>query len=206
MIVMLNASRQEWIKAREELGVEIEQLFTPIARHLPHEPTKHFAIDNGAFARLDLKGFRSLLKREHERIHLCRFVAVPDIVGSAMRTRELFDHFKDELAEWPLAYVCQDGQESVSIPWGEISAIFIGGTDKFKSSQEAIACIKAAKILGKWTHVGRVNTAGRFSHFEDLGVDSADGTGLARYTHMRERIKHRNDQIKLYTENTECSE
>jgi hypothetical protein len=198
MIVMLDTSRQSWDAARAELGTEINQLFTPLTRYHPHEPDMPFAIDNGAFSGFDAKAFRSLLAREYERRHLCRFVAVPDVVGSAMRTFELFRHFSYELRDWPLAYVCQDGQESVEIPWAEIRAIFIGGTDRFKDSAETIACIKAAKILGKWVHVGRVNSPRRFEHFESLGVDSVDGTGLARYTHMREKVRHRHDQIKLY--------
>jgi hypothetical protein len=28
----------------------------------------------------------------------------------------------------------------------------------------------------------------RFEYFEELGADSIDGTGLSRYSHMRERI------------------
>lgn len=198
MIVMMDTSRKEWERARADLGMEIEQLLTPLTRYNPHEPESRFAIDNGAFSGFNAKGFRSLLEREKSRIDLCRWVAVPDIVGAAQRTRELFDHFRDELKPWPLAYVCQDGQESVEIPWGDIEAVFIGGTDGFKDSQATIDCIKTAKILGKWIHVGRVNSARRFEHFESLGVDSVDGTGLARYTLSRERVRHRHDQTKLF--------
>lgn len=200
MIVMLDTSRQSWDEAHTELGsIGIEQLLTPLTRYRLHNPDGYFAIDNGAFSGFDEKAFDSLLKREWERRYQCRFVAVPDVVASARRTAELFDHFWTQLNGWPLAYVCQDGQENVPIPWGEIAAIFIGGSNAFKESQAAIDCIKVAKILGKWVHVGRINTPGRFEAFEQLGVDSCDGTGLARYSHMRTNISNRNSQERLFT-------
>jgi hypothetical protein len=84
------------------------------------------------------------------------------------------------------------------LPWDDIAAVFIGGSDKFKLSPEAGHIIKAAKILQKWAHVGRVNDPARFEHFEKLGADSIDGTGIARYTHMREAIAKRDNQEKLF--------
>jgi hypothetical protein len=36
--------------------------------------------------------------------------------------------------------------------------------------------------------VGVVNSPGRFEYFERLEADSIDGTGLARYSWMKERI------------------
>lgn len=140
------------------------------------------------------------MEREKERQHLCRFVAVPDVVGSARRTLEVFKEWKDELHNrkgWSLALVCQDGQEDHPIPWSDIDAIFIGGSTKWKTSEASMACIKAAKALGKWVHVGRVNTPGRFEWCEALGVDSIDGTGLSRYSWMRERIYHEQTRPKL---------
>ena len=83
------------------------------------------------------------------------------------------------------------------IPWDEIVAVFIGGTDDFKLGRHGAACVKAAKALGKWVHVGRVNTPGRLEYFEDLGADSCDGTGLARYSHMRAAIYENARQPKL---------
>ena len=48
--------------------------------------------------------------------------------------------------------------------------------------------VEASKVIGKWCHVGRINTPGRLDYFEDLGADSCDGTGLAQYSHMRKKI------------------
>jgi hypothetical protein len=125
-------------------------------------------------------------------------VSVPDVVGSAKRTLEAFECWCGELANWPLAFVCQDGQENERIPWRSIQAIFVGGSTEWKMSRYAVECIRCAQIHEKWTHVGRVNTPGRFEYFESLGVDSIDGTGLSRYTWMREAIWKRDIQGNLF--------
>ena len=91
-------------------------------------------------------------------------------------------------------------QENLPIPWAAIAAVFIGGSSQWKGSEHVVHIIKAAQALGKWTHVGRVNHAARFRHFEDLGVDFIDGTGLARYTHMRRAIANRDDQLEFAIE------
>jgi hypothetical protein len=198
MIVMLDTSRQSWDEAHLELDCPIEDLLTPLTRYHPKNPEGKFAIDNGAFSKFDAMAFLSLLEREAPRKHLCRFVAVPDVVGSARRTLEVFDHWFPLLNHWPLALVIQDGQEHLPIPWEYITTVFIGGTTKFKESDGAIQIIKAAKAVGKWCHVGRVNTPARFEAFEKLGVDSIDGTGLARYSHMRRNINERNSENRLF--------
>jgi hypothetical protein len=187
MIAMLDTS-QDLDQCAKEIGCEVEQLFTPLTRYLPQKPDQKFAIDNGAYSNFNPKGFLSLLAREQSRRGLCRFVAVPDVVGSARRTIEVFEHWESALREWPLALVCQDGQENLPIPWHSIAALFIGGTTDWKMGPHASACIKAGKAIGKWVHVGRVNTPGRFEYFKDLGADSIDGTGISRYSHMREKI------------------
>lgn len=187
MIVMLDTSH-DLVKCSEEIGAPVEQLLTPLTRYSPQRPECNFAIDNGAFSKFDAKAFLSLLKREAPRRGLCRFVSVPDVVGSARRTLEVFDHWAAALQEWPLALVAQDGQESLPIPWDRVAAIFIGGSTEWKMGPHATACVKAGKALAKWVHVGRVNTPGRFEYFEELGADSLDGTGIARYSWMREKL------------------
>lgn len=196
MIVMLDTP-DNLDEAAAELGCKVEQLLTPLTRRKRQQPECRFTVDNGAFARFNPAGFLSLLKRNEEARDLCRWVAVPDVVGSALRTLEVFERWKVKIAHWPLAYVAQDGQESQPIPWDEIEALFIGGTDDFKLGKHGAACVKAAKALGKWCHVGRVNTPGRLEYFEELGADSCDGTGLARYSHMRRAIYESANQPKL---------
>jgi hypothetical protein len=187
MIALLDTS-ESLHKAAAELGCPVEQLLTPLTRFKAQQPESRFAIDNGAFANFNREAFEALLNREYHRRHLCRFVTVPDVVASARRTLEVFDRWYEDISQWPLALAAQDGQEDLPIPWDLIDAIFIGGTTEWKLSEHARHVIKAAQALGKWTHAGRVNTPARFEYFEKLGVDSIDGTGLARYSWMRERI------------------
>lgn len=197
MIVMLDTPTDLDECSRELGGIGVEQLFTPLTRYKPQKPEQRFAIDNGAFSNFNASGFRSLIKRELPRKELCRFVAVPDVVCDARRTLEVFAVWSVELKEWPLALVCQNGQEHLPIPWDQIAAIFIGGDTDWKLGAHAKSCIKAAVALGKWVHVGRVNTPGRLEYFEGLGADSIDGTGLARYGHMRAKIYDSATQPKL---------
>ena len=185
MIVMLSSDLDQ---AEKEIGCRVEQFLSPDKRFKRERLENHYAIDNGAFAGFDAEQFLGLLEKERQRRDLCRFVAVPDVVGSARRTLEVFHRWKHKLTDWPLAYVCQDGQENLPLPWNDIAAIFIGGSTDWKMGQHAAACVKAAKAIGKWVHAGRVNTPGRFEYFEKLGADSLDGTGLSRYSWMREAI------------------
>lgn len=199
MIVLLDTS-QELQTCSDELGCPVEQLLTPLTRYNLQNPEGCFAIDNGAFSRFNRKAFLSLLEREEGRRQQCRFVAVPDVVGSARRTLEVFDHWIDQLRGWPLALVAQDGQEDLPIPWDQIEAVFIGGTTEWKMGKHAVAVIKAAKAIGKHVHIGRVNTPGRFEYFEQLGAHSIDGTGLSRYSWMREKIYRAHTEPKLFDE------
>jgi hypothetical protein len=196
VIVLLDTSESLDVCAKE-LGCECEQLLTPLTRFRRQKPFDNFAIDNGAFSAFDPNAFRQLIAREAADKTQCRFVAVPDVVGSARRTREVFGYWYGRLGGWNVAYVAQDGQEDVEIPWHDIAAIFIGGSTEFKMGKRAVEVIKAAKAMEKWIHVGRVNTPGRFEYFENLGVNSIDGTGLSRFSWMRESIYRRETQGSL---------
>jgi hypothetical protein len=180
--------------ASQEIGMPVEQLLTPLTRRRRQRPNDRFTIDNGAFAKFSPANFLSLLERNKDGIELCRWVAVPDVVGSAIRTCEVFERWKGKMPGWRLAFVAQDGQENYPIPWDDIECLFLGGTDQFKLGRHGAECVKAAKALGKWCHIGRVNTPGRMEYFDKMGADSIDGTGIARYSHMRKKIA--DNQIK----------
>lgn len=196
MIVLLDTSEDLDVCAAE-LGCEVAQLLTPLTRFNLQKPAERFAIDNGAYSHFNKAAFESLLKREYARRSQCLFVCAPDVVGSARRTLEIFSHWTEQLEDWPLALVIQDGQQDLPIPWTEIDAVFIGGSTAFKLSPHVEHIIKAAKILGKWAHVGRVNDGARFNYFEKMGADSIDGSGIARYSHMRDAISKRDRQYSL---------
>jgi hypothetical protein len=190
---------QDLTDCEREIGCDVLQLFTPLTRRNAQDNDAHFAMDNGAFSKFNAEGFFRMLKKHEARRHLCKFVAVPDIVGSAIRTCEAFNHWhtSEELYRWPLAFVCQDGQERLPIPWESCAAVFIGGSTEWKLSESVAQIVQAAKVMGKWCHVGRVNTPGRFEYFENLGADSCDGTGIARYSEMRSKIYENKNQPKL---------
>lgn len=196
MIALLD-NGQDLEECAAEIGGPVGQLLTPLTRYRLRNPEEPFAIDNGGFSGLDTDGLMSLLKREEHHKERCLFVAVPDVVGSARRTLEVFDRWKTRLEGWRLAVVCQDGQEDLPLPWDEVSAVFIGGSTNWKCSPHVEHIIRAAKALDKWVHVGRVNDPRRFKHFEELGADSCDGTGIARYSHMRKAVAARNNQGDL---------
>jgi hypothetical protein len=199
MIVLLDTSEALDVCAME-LGCAVKQLITPLTGFLRQKEHDEFGIDNGAFARFSRDKFLSIVERERDVKHRCRFLAVPDIVADARRTSEAFEYWKYQLSGWPLAYVAQDGIEGLPIPWKHIEAIFIGGTTGWKLGPHAKAVIRAAQVMGKYVHVGRVNSPGRFEYFENLEVDSIDGTGLSRYTHMREKIWKAYNQPNLLTD------
>lgn len=197
MIVLLDTSH-DLDTCAGELGCEVGQLLTPLTGFRLRNPERPWAIDNGAFARFDAKAFEARLRRHQEHQDKCIFVTAPDVVGSARRTLEVFQRWQGRMTGWPIALAMQDGQEDLEIPWDGIKAIFVGGSTSWKVSDHAKHCIKAAQALGKWVHVGRVNEPKRFDYFEEMGVDSIDGSGIARYSHMREAIAKRDNQEKLF--------
>lgn len=162
------------------------QLLTPLTAH--KNAGIVFAIDNGAFSRFDSAAFSRLLKRNEPHKENCLFVTVPDVVGSGRRTLEVWRRRSLFCQHWPLALVAQDGAEDLEIPWDELDCLFVGGNDPWKDSRESLDLVKTAKILGKHVHVGRVNTPRRFELFSAMGADTCDGSGVAMYDHMLQRI------------------
>lgn len=206
MIPLLDTP-EDLAKCAQEIGRPVGQLLTPCTRYTNRATPAALpaAIDNGAFGGFDAArcaAFLALLRREEPNRDRFLFVAVPDVVGSARRTLEVWDHWSNrpELSGWPLAFVCQDGQEDLPIPWPRIKAVFIGGETRWKLGPHPRHIIRAAQALGKHVHIGRINTPDRWSYFEAMegpgGVPftgdappfTADGTGIARYTWMREAI------------------
>lgn len=149
------------------------------------------AIDNGAYSGFDQEAFARILKREEPNQRRCLFVTVPDIVGNARRTLEIYRHrdwFVNVQDGWIPALVAQDGLESLDVPWQDVPVLFIGGRDPWKDSQACQDLVKTAKVLCKHVHVGRVNTLARFLRFADLGADTCEGNGASMYDHMLEEI------------------
>ena len=201
VIALLDTSHNLDVCAAE-LGCEVGQLLTPLTGFRLRDPSKPWAIDNGAFSGFDEKKFYSRLRRaeKHDRTN-CKFVAMPDRVADALTTMFMFHEHYDRVAScgWPIALVLQDGQDQMPpIPWSVLDAIFIGGTNQFKGSMCVVDLVKEAKHRNLWVHAGRVNGINRFEFFEALGVDSCDGSGIAQYSLMRHKIAERKRQEKLF--------
>jgi hypothetical protein len=113
----------------------------------------------------------------------CRFVVIPDKIGDAKETLSLFMRWQPIVKELdlPVAYVLQDGLESVGVPWDLTDVVFVGGTTEFKLGSVARKAVESAKERGKWAHMGRVNTAKRALYAREIGCDSFDGSSWGRF-------------------------
>jgi len=196
MMALLDTS-QDLDACAAEIGGAVGQLVTSAKRPL-RDFSRPWAIDNRAYVGFDAKSFDALLARYAPHRDACLFVVVPDVVASARRTLEVFERWAPRLAGWRIALACQDGQEDLPLPWDAIDAVFIGGSTNWKGSHHVVQIIQAAQLLGKHVHVGRVNGAARWKHFEALGVDTCDGSGIAQYSVWREAIGDRHRQGSMF--------
>lgn len=157
-------------------------MWTPAAyTDRQHVPGAAYAADNGCFTLGDRFDpavwlrWLSALDRTG-----CLFAVAPDVVGDAAATLARSEPYFDRLRElgYPVAYVLQNGQEHLPVPWGDIDAVFIGADTAWKLSEHAARLAYAAKDRGKWVHMGRVNSRKRLLRAAVMGCDSADGTFL----------------------------
>lgn len=141
-----------------------------------------WVIDNGAFSGFNADGFRNLLRRAAGKPGLL-WVVCPDVVGDAGGTLAMFDVWQPELVDAgvPVAFVGQDGQEDLPVPWDRFDALFIGGSTKWKLSEAAGELGREAKRREKWLHMGRVNSRRRLQSAYDMGCDSVDGSSLSMF-------------------------
>jgi hypothetical protein len=167
------------------------QLITPLTGYA--DAGTEYAIDNGAFSGFDQARFSRLLQRQAGAAARCIFVACPDVVANGRRTLELWHRrqlFTADCPQWysRLAFVAQDGIEDLEIPWDEFEWLFVGGGDPWKDSRASMDIVRTAKALRKRIHVGRVNEINRYRRFAELGADTCDGSGIARYDHMLDTL------------------
>lgn len=168
----------------------------------PKQKNKRFdgvpwCADNGCFG----KGFKeqhwwAWLVANAPYAGSCLFASAPDVVGDAEATLKRSLPWLPKIRQlgYPAAFVAQDGQEDVPVPWGEFDVLFIGGTDDFKvgplglradgTPRGPVPCapfVAEARRRGKRVHCGRVNSGKRYVFARvHLGCDSADGTFLTR--------------------------
>ena len=142
-----------------------------------------WAADNDAFNDgFDEKAFTTMLDRL-KGLPGCLFVAAPDVVGDWESTSWLWATWYPQIKtrRLPVALVAQDGLTSDLTPWWMLDALFIGGTTEWKLGSQAAELVAEANDLGKWTHMGRVNSIRRLAYAEAIGCKSVDGSKWARW-------------------------
>jgi len=140
-----------------------------------------WAADNGAFKGFEPDSFRRFLAKVagHPR---CLFVACPDALCDPMTTAERFDEWAPRIEGLqPVAFVGQDGQEDLPLPWDRFDAYFIGGSTRWKLSRSSFDLAHEAKSRGKWVHMGRVNSLRRMEVAHEMGCDSLDGSSASMF-------------------------
>lgn len=167
--------------------------------------------DNGCFGKGypgDVKWF-AWLERNSVDAPTCLFATAPDVVGDAARTLTRSAPWFAPIRSlgYPVAFVAQNGQESVEVPWDSFDVLFVGGSleclpcgfiwpsdrkpernqacplcaivlTEWKEGDVSRGLIREAKTRDKWVHMGRVNSQKRYRYAHALGCDSADGTYL----------------------------
>lgn len=147
---------------------------------------RRWAADNAAYTEFDEPAFIAMLDR-CAGIPGCLFVAAPDVVADAAATLAAWPRWRDEIASrgLPPALVAQDGLRPEDVPWGEMGALFIGGSTAFKLGPLVAVLAGEARARGLWVHMGRVNTRRRIRHAHAIGCDSFDGSGFSRWPATR---------------------
>lgn len=141
-----------------------------------------WAMDNGAFAGFDPAAYVRMLERFHG-VEGCLFVTAPDVVADAAATLDRWPFWSQLLRGlgYRPAFVAQDGLTPERVPWGDMGALFIGGSTQYKESPQARELCAYAKAIGVWVHWGRVNGKRRYELALKAGADSIDGTGFSMY-------------------------
>lgn len=176
-----------------------------------------WAIDNGAYSGFDPVAFRDLLSRAKGQPRLM-WVAAPDVVGDARGTLGLFWQWENLRADFPLAFVLQNGQHADELP--DADCYFVGGClecqhckrtepaarlgdrcvgcqrrlTEWKLGPAAASLCAAVKRQDKQLHMGRVNSLRRLRVAHDRGCDSVDGSGYSRFAAVA-RSKGRRDML-----------
>lgn len=173
-------------------------------------PGKWWAADNGCFSSDTEKRKQGVFNWEKfkrwftslddETLSRCLFAVVPDMPFDGDETIKRFHEWKTKMRTLgvPLAFVTQDGMGAEDVPWGDIDALFVGGSTEWKTGNESAALIAEAKRRRKWVHMGRVNSLQKLRTAASLGCDSADGTFL-KYGPDKNwlRVKHWMDSLRL---------
>lgn len=148
---------------------------------LPHGVT--WAADNGRYG----KGWPGTdrwlrwLAEHQDRADTCLFAVSPDVPMDAAATLKESTPWLERIRDlgYPAAFAAQDGAEGTCLPWDEFDVLFLAGSTEWKLGQAARGLTDEALARDKQVHMGRVNSARRYSYARSIGCQSADGTFLA---------------------------
>jgi hypothetical protein len=170
-----------WVAMREAMqSGRIDYIDTP-AQGNKRPDGVAWCADNGAFSdKFDEGKWWRFLEANAYATKDCAFAVAPDVVGDAAATLERSRPWlaKIRALGYPVAFVAQDGFESIDVPWDEFDCLFLGGSTEWKLGPYAREAVAKAKERGKWVHMGRVNSERRWRYADAIGCDSVDGTFL----------------------------
>lgn len=194
MIVMTGAksgaSADALIAQMKSAGIDFGFLHGPSSDPVR---TSIYALDNDCFANSRIPGWWKtkgeyswfkLLDKIGTQKNKPLFCLLPDVVADWPRTVEMAWRYVGEVRDrgLPVAIALQDGCSLEAASFLSPDWFFVGGSTAWKW-QNARRIVKFANSsFGIRTHVGRVNGTERLRWCLDMGVDSCDGTGLARFT------------------------
>lgn len=159
---------------------DLPALVTPRMRQ---RPAGVWAADTGCFADPAAHDdLRYLAWLERMPLRWCLFATAPDRLGDMAMTLLMSLPMLPRIRALGVraALVAQDGAENVALPWAAFDCLFLGGSTAWKLSEPARALGLEAVERGKWLHMGRVNSRGRYRQAISMGAHSVDGT-LLRY-------------------------
>jgi hypothetical protein len=189
---------------RWDLGLMCQPTSTAIGGQLRtiRQTGVYWAIDNEVYAdRFEPARWERWLQAVPRAARLtCLFAVAPDVLttvrdeddkiksvyGDPQATYRRFWQYAPLLRQlaYRVAFVSQDGATSDLVPWDDIDCLFVGGSDDWKLCDQSVALIREAQSRGLWMHMGRCQAresiGGRIGAAHALGIDSGDGTVLAR--------------------------
>lgn len=98
----------------------------------------------------------------------CIGVTVPDVVLDAAATVAAWYDLAPLFVGFPLAFVAQNGLESIPALDPEPSVFFVGGDTAWKCGPVVARLIQEARARGWHIHIGRVNWWRRYAHFRAM--------------------------------------
>lgn len=175
------ATVRRLLSVHQNLGV----LLTPADGNRIPDADVTWAADNSAYSGFNERKYRTFLKRLRGAIG-CRWITAPDVVADSVATLSLYQQWQPIITDHGLlpALVAQDGLSYRQVPWLDVSAVFIGGTTKYKLSLEAAEIVREANARCLWTHMGRVNSVRRVLYAAAIGCRSIDGSSFSRYSRI----------------------